>query len=138
MNFSDVMQFVDFGPKLALNQTRNQDDQETGIDPVYFLKFPVLNDKIEDHNQTQHLMPSHQTSQEGGECGGNIGNVFLEEKEDQDDDNNSVQLRFIGGEEEDRENKNVTTKEVKSKRKRARTKKIDEEKEDQDDDNKKN
>ncbi|CAD5323994.1 unnamed protein product [Arabidopsis thaliana] len=67
--------FADFGSKLALNQTRNQDDQETGIDPVYFLKFPVLNDKIEDHNQTQHLMPSHQTSQEGGECGGNIGNV---------------------------------------------------------------
>ncbi|CAH8261637.1 unnamed protein product [Arabidopsis lyrata] len=131
MNFSDVMQFADFGPKLALNQTRNQDDQETGIDPVYFLKFPVLNDKIEDHNQTQHLMPSHQTSQEGGECGGNIGNVFLEEKEDQDDDNNSVQLRFIGGEEEDRENKNVTTKEVKSKRKRARTSKTSEEVESQ-------
>ncbi|XP_010513159.1 PREDICTED: transcription factor FAMA [Camelina sativa] len=134
MNFADVMQFADFGPKLALNQTRNQDDQETGIDPVYFLKFPVLNDKIEDHNQTQHLMPSHQTSQEGGDCGGNIGNVFLEEREDQDDDNDnkSVQLRFIGGgEEEDRENKNVTTKEVKSKRKRARTSKTSEEVESQ-------
>lgn len=133
MNFADVMQFADFGPKLALNQTRNQDDQETGIDPVYFLKFPVLNDKIDDHNQTQHLMPSHQTSQEGGDCGGNIGNVFLEEKDDQDDDNdnNSVQLRFIGGEDEDRENKNVTTKEVKSKRKRARTSKTSEEVESQ-------
>lgn len=129
-----MMQFADFGPKLALNQTRNQDDQETGIDPVYFLKFPVLNEKIEDHNQTQHLMSSHQTSQEGGECEGNIGNVFLDEKEDQDDenDNNSVQLRFIGGEEEeDRENKNVTTKEVKSKRKRARTSKTSEEVESQ-------
>ncbi|CAA7045671.1 unnamed protein product [Microthlaspi erraticum] len=127
MSFADVMQFADFGPKLALNQTRNQEEQETGIDPVYFLKFPVLNDKIEDHNQTQHLM-----SQEGGDC---EGNVFLEEKEDQDhddNDNNSVQLRFIGGEEEeDRENKNVTTKEVKSKRKRARTSKTSEEVESQ-------
>ncbi|KAF8107387.1 hypothetical protein N665_0122s0029 [Sinapis alba] len=131
MSFADVMQFADFGPKLALNQTaRNQDDQETGIDPVYFLKFPVLNDKIEDHNQTHNLM-----SQEGGECEGNIGNVFLEEKENQDEenDNNSVQLRFIGGEEEegDRENKNDTTKEVKSKRKRARTSKTSEEVESQ-------
>ncbi|ESQ37244.1 hypothetical protein EUTSA_v10002558mg [Eutrema salsugineum] len=129
MSFADVMQFADFGPKLALNQTRNQDDQETGMDPVYFLKFPVLNDKIEDHNQTHHLM-----SQEGGECEGNIGNVFLEEKENQDDenDNNSVQLRFIGEQEdEDRENKNVTTKEVKSKRKRARTSKTSEEVESQ-------
>ncbi|XP_033144212.1 transcription factor FAMA isoform X4 [Brassica rapa] len=128
MSFADVMQFADFGPKLALNQTRNQDDQETGLDPVYFLKFPVLNDKIEDHNQTHNLM-----SQEGGECEGNIGNVFLEEKENQEDenDNNSVQLRFIGGEEGDRENKNDTTKEVKSKRKRARTSKTSEEVESQ-------
>ncbi|CAN6990507.1 hypothetical protein IGI04_002969 [Brassica rapa subsp. trilocularis] len=131
MSFADVMQFADFGPKLALSQTRNEDDQETepGMDPVYFLKFPVLNDKIEDHNQTHHLM-----SREGGECEGNIGNVFLEEKENQEDenDNNSVQLRFIGGEEEeDRDNKNVTTKEVKSKRKRARTSKTSEEVESQ-------
>ncbi|KAF8117668.1 hypothetical protein N665_0008s0024 [Sinapis alba] len=128
MSFADVMQFADFGPKLALNQTRNQDDQETapGMDPVYFLKFPVLNDKIEDdHNQTHHLM-----SQEGGECEGNIGNVFLEENENQEDenDNNSVQLRFI---EEDRENKNVTKKEVKRKRKRGRTSKTSEEVESQ-------
>ncbi|CAN8258305.1 unnamed protein product [Cochlearia groenlandica] len=138
MSFADVMQFADFGPKLALNQTRDhQEDQETGIDPVYFLKFPVLNDKIEDHhhNQTQHLMMS---SQEGGECERNniCNNVFLEEKDDQDDDNNSVQLRFIGEEEEeDRENNNnnnnVTTKEVKSKRKRARTSKTSEEVESQ-------
>uniref|UniRef100_A0A1J3DFJ7 Transcription factor FAMA n=1 Tax=Noccaea caerulescens TaxID=107243 RepID=A0A1J3DFJ7_NOCCA len=135
MSFADVMQFADFGPKLALNQSRNQDDQETGIDPVYFLKFPVLNDKVEDHNQTQHHhnQTQHLMSQEGGEC---EGNVFLEEKEDdqdhEDNDNNSVQLRFIGGEEEeDRENKNVTTKEVKSKRKRARTSKTSEEVESQ-------
>ncbi|KAH0891875.1 hypothetical protein HID58_054304 [Brassica napus] len=131
MSFAEVMQFADFGPKLALNQTRNQDDQETGMDPVYFLKFPVLNDKIKDHNhnQTHNLM-----SQEGGDCEENIGNVFLEEKgnQDEENDNNSVQLRFIGGEEEgDRENKNDTTKEVKSKKKRARTSKTSEEVESQ-------
>ncbi|CAH8353583.1 unnamed protein product [Eruca vesicaria subsp. sativa] len=131
MSFADVMQFADFSPKLALNQTKKQDDQEIGMDPVCFLKFPVLNDKIEDHNQTHNLM-----SQEGGECEGNIGNVFLEEKENQDEENvnNSVQLRFIGGEEGeegDREKENDTTKEVKSKRKRARTSKTSEEVESQ-------
>nr|VDC71753.1 unnamed protein product [Brassica rapa] len=88
-SLAGVMQFADFGPKVALNQTSNQDDQETWMDPVYFLKLPVLTDKIEDHNQTHNLM-----SQAGGECEGNIVNVFLEEKENQDDenDNNSVLL----------------------------------------------
>ncbi|KAF8083952.1 hypothetical protein N665_0742s0003 [Sinapis alba] len=126
-SFSDVMQFVDFGPIMALNQTRNQDDQETWVDPIYFLKFPVLDDDLKDHNQTHHLM-----SQEVGGCEGDIGNVFLEGKDNQKDenDNNSMQLRFIGGE-EDRENKNVTTKEVKTKRKRARTSKTSEEVESQ-------
>ncbi|CAF1825043.1 BnaCnng27600D [Brassica napus] len=124
-----VMQFADFGLKVALNQTSNQDDQETWMDPVYFLKLPVLNDKIEDHNQTHNLM-----SQAGGECEGNIVNVFLEEKENQDDENgnNSVQLHFTGGEEEgNRENKNDLTKELKSKRKRTRTCKTSEEVESQ-------
>ncbi|CAN7070485.1 unnamed protein product, partial [Brassica oleracea var. botrytis] len=121
-SLAGVMQFAHFGLKLALNQTRNQDDQETGMDPVYFLKLPVLNDKIEDHNQIHNIM-----SQVGGGCEGNIRavlNVFLEEKENQEDenDNSSVQLRFTGGEEEgDRENKNDLTKELKSKKKRTRT-----------------
>ncbi|KAF2531836.1 hypothetical protein F2Q70_00030211 [Brassica cretica] len=111
-SLAGVMQFADFGPKVALNQTSNQDDQETWMDPVYFLKLPVLNDKIEDHNQTHNLM-----SQAGGECEGNIVNVFLEEKENQDDENNnnSVQLRFTGGEEGNRENKNDLTKEEENK-----------------------
>ncbi|KAL0846480.1 hypothetical protein Bca101_019726 [Brassica carinata] len=64
-------------------------------------------------------------SQAGGECEGNIVNVFLEEKENQDDenDNNSVQLRFTRGEEEgEKDNKNDLTKELKSK-KRTRTSK---------------
>ncbi|CAH8361998.1 unnamed protein product [Eruca vesicaria subsp. sativa] len=124
MSFADVMQFADFGPMLALNQTRNQNDQETWMDPFYILKFPVFDG---DHNQTHHLM-----SQEGGGCEGNIGNVFLEEKDNQEDknDNNSMQLCLIGGE-KDRENKNDTTKEVKRKRKRARTSKTSEEVESQ-------
>lgn len=47
LSFADVMQFADFGPKLAsLNQSKNLED-ETGVDPVCFLKFPVLNDKSE-------------------------------------------------------------------------------------------
>ncbi|KAH0901359.1 hypothetical protein HID58_040862 [Brassica napus] len=128
-SLAGVMQFAHFGLKLALNQTRNQDDQETGMDPVYFLKLQVLNDKIEDHNQIHNLM-----SQAGGECEGNIVNVFLEEKENQEDenDNSSVQLRFTGGEEEgDRENKNDLTKELKSKKKRTRTSKTSEEVESQ-------
>lgn len=45
LSFADVMQFADFGPKLGLNQTKIS-EEETGIDPVYFLKFPVLNDKL--------------------------------------------------------------------------------------------
>ncbi|KAG2249539.1 hypothetical protein Bca4012_087123 [Brassica carinata] len=106
------MQFAHFGLKLALNQTRNQDDQETGMDPVYFLKLPVLNDKIEDHNQIHNIM-----SQVGGGCEGNIRAVRLDEN-----DNSSVQLHFTGGEEEgDRKNKNDLTKELKSKKKRTRT-----------------
>ncbi|CAN7077130.1 unnamed protein product [Brassica oleracea var. botrytis] len=123
MSFADVMQFADFGPMLALNQTRSQNDQETWMDPFYILKFPVFNG---DHNQTHHLM-----SQEGV-CEENISNMFLEEQDNQEEknDKNSMQLRYIGGE-EDRENKNDTTKEVKKKRKRARTRKTSEEVESQ-------
>lgn len=69
LSFADVMQFADFGPKLALNHPQNfqqhqkDDPQEdsneghedehtiTGIDPVYFLKFPVL--------CNSHVMPGH-------------------------------------------------------------------------------
>ncbi|KAG2317291.1 hypothetical protein Bca52824_020413 [Brassica carinata] len=111
--FTDVMHFEDFGPTLALNRTRNQAVQETGVDPVCFLKFPVWNEST----QTQHLMSSHRTPQEGGECGGNIDSVFLKTKT----------IR----EKEDRENNNVTEKEVKSKRKRDRTSKTIEEVESQ-------
>ncbi|KAJ0254715.1 Myc-type [Hirschfeldia incana] len=121
--FTDVMHFADSGPTFTSNRTRNQAVQETGFDPVCFLNFPVWNERT----QTQHLMSSHRTPQEGGECGGNIGSVFP-----QDEDINSMRLRVIReGEKEDRENNNVTEKEVKSKRKRARTSKTNEEMESQ-------
>ncbi|XP_021750617.1 transcription factor FAMA-like isoform X1 [Chenopodium quinoa] len=63
LSFADVMQFADFGPKLALNhpqrlqhQENSNADQEddhtiTAIDPVYFLKFPVLSNS--------HMVPGH-------------------------------------------------------------------------------
>ncbi|CAA0839997.1 Transcription factor FAMA [Striga hermonthica] len=72
LSFADVMQFAEFGPKLALNQTKtgtlNEDEagifnnNNNNIDPVYFLKFPVLNDRPHDHgnNRDLSLMASEQ------------------------------------------------------------------------------
>ncbi|KAK7306984.1 hypothetical protein VNO77_39651 [Canavalia gladiata] len=145
LSFADVMQFADFGPKLALNQTKNC--EESGIDPVYFLKFPVLNDKMEE----EHNIMVNSNTDGGGDC--EVGNderfnlVSLEDKsrvnegeegmnmrEDEDttrisDDNNSVQLRFLGHEELQ---KNSTVQENKNnKRKRPRTVKTSEEVESQ-------
>lgn len=131
LSFADVMQFADFGPKLALNQTRIPEEEEdsAGIDPAgYFLRFPVLNDKLD---------PS------------GIGNVdhdqFVEERgfnrEDDDDDdeearisdNASVQLHFLGGDNIDvHQNKNpIVPDQAKNKRKRPRTIKTSEEVESQ-------
>ncbi|MCL7038399.1 hypothetical protein MKW94_019225 [Papaver nudicaule] len=66
LSFAEVMQFADFGPKLGLNQQKpmmepvanpnnnvislsSEEDRagkDTGlIDPVYFLKFPVLSER---------------------------------------------------------------------------------------------
>ncbi|XWS09134.1 hypothetical protein CRYUN_Cryun40dG0059900 [Craigia yunnanensis] len=121
LSFADVMKFADFGPKLALNQTRIP-EEETGIDPAgYFLRFPVLNDELED--QSLMLPPS------------GIENVeeLVEEKGNREDeearvsDNASVQLRFLV---EDFQNKNPIT-EAKNKRKRPKTIKTSEEVESQ-------
>ncbi|KAL6188808.1 hypothetical protein ACLB2K_040199 [Fragaria x ananassa] len=96
LSFADVMQFADFGPKLALNQTKISEG-ESGIDPVCFLKFPVLNDNKLDDDEDQSLMvpqqdgpDSHQEerftkSGEEEEARGVSGST-----------NNSVQLRFLG------------------------------------------
>ncbi|KAL0456768.1 UNVERIFIED_CONTAM: Transcription factor FAMA [Sesamum latifolium] len=123
LSFADVMQFADFGPKLALNQSKNS-EEENGIDPVYFLKFPVLNEhKLQDDhdNPTSSLMASQPLGENNQEredkgVGGGGG----------EGENTSVQLRFLG---ENLEKSPLA--EAKSKRKRPRTLKTSEEVESQ-------
>eukprot|EP00257_Ricinus_communis_P016008 XP_015574050.1 transcription factor FAMA isoform X1 [Ricinus communis] len=127
LSFADVMQFADFGPKLALNQTKIS-EEETGIDPVYFLKFPVLNDKREG----QSLMIPQLGEENEEERFKGMGSVERftgrEEEETRVSDNASVQLQFL--ENQDAQNKNPIP-EVKNKRKRPRTTKTSEEVESQ-------
>ncbi|XP_057834428.1 transcription factor FAMA isoform X2 [Cryptomeria japonica] len=62
LSFADVMQFADYGPKLSLNQTMDDQneqierDPEHAFDPVFFLKFPVLasDQKAMDHKLLDH------------------------------------------------------------------------------------
>ncbi|KAJ6866375.1 transcription factor FAMA-like isoform X2 [Populus alba x Populus x berolinensis] len=134
LSFADVMQVADFGPKLALNQTKIS-EEEIGIDPVYFLKLPVLNDKIEEQslmvpqlggeNDERFTGVSSDENREGmvGEEGG-----VREDEEARLSDNNSVQLQFLG--DQDLQNKN-SKPESKNKRKRPRTIKTSEEVESQ-------
>ncbi|KAK9664558.1 hypothetical protein RND81_14G051400 [Saponaria officinalis] len=98
LSFADVMQFADFGPKLALNypqidnyqhnqnpnQTlnpdntgRNDDNNTVVDDPVYFLKFPVL------------------STNNNFDVGFNSGG-FEEIRGGNEHDNNPVQLEFLG------------------------------------------
>ncbi|XP_054807526.1 transcription factor FAMA [Prosopis cineraria] len=69
LSFADVMQFADFGPKLALNQTKNcteGEEDQSGMDPVFFLKFPVLNDKsLEDQNMMGTSAGGENIAEEG-------------------------------------------------------------------------
>jgi hypothetical protein len=129
LSFADVMQFADFGPKLALNQSKIS-EEESGIDPVYFLKFPVLNDKLED--QTTSLMVADNEDEARVVVVGDEGG-FMREDEDPEEarvsDNTSVQLRFLG---EDLHKKNPkAAPEAKNKRKRPRSIKTTEEVESQ-------
>ncbi|XP_048333018.1 transcription factor FAMA isoform X2 [Ziziphus jujuba] len=138
LSFADVMQFADFGPKLALNQTKIS-DVESGMDPVYsFLKFPVLNDKFED----QSLQVAQQSDQEerfkavSGKDNIVLGDI--EEGAGGEDDEARVgnttanaslqQLQFLG--EDPTQIKNPSS-ETKNKRKRPRTIKTSEEVESQ-------
>ncbi|KAK4425284.1 Transcription factor FAMA [Sesamum alatum] len=124
LSFADVMQFADFGPKLALNQSKNS-EEENGIDPVYFLKFPVLNEhKLQD----EHDNPTSSSLMASQPLGENV-----QEREDKgvgggggEGDNTSVQLRFLG---ENLEKSPLA--EGKSKRKRPRSVKTSEEVESQ-------
>lgn len=96
LSFADVMQFADFGPKLALNQTKISED-ESGIDPVYFLKFPVLNDNKLDDDEDQSLMVPQQDGPDSRQ-----EERFTKSGEEEEargvsgSTNNSVQLRFLG------------------------------------------
>ncbi|KAL5078794.1 hypothetical protein RYX36_007215 [Vicia faba] len=106
MSFADVMQFADFGPKLALNRQESEID-----DPVYFLKFPVLNNKMEDQN----LMLNQDDEL--------VDNLRDREETRVSDENNSVQLV--------QETNCALVQENSKKRKRPRTVKTSEEVESQ-------
>ncbi|CAI9117775.1 OLC1v1019258C1 [Oldenlandia corymbosa var. corymbosa] len=132
LSFADVMQFADFGPKLALNQGKgsasdHHQDQETGMDSVYFLKFPVLNERLQDNDRNQD-------SQAGGGLMMNPqpdegGRGPQEAEPRPSSENNSVQLRFNVG--ENLEKSTPLVAETKNKRKRPRTIKTSEEVESQ-------
>nr|BCN92196.1 transcription factor FAMA [Callitriche japonica] len=121
LSFADVMQFADFGPKLALNQqAKNSEELQTGID---FLKFPVLNKSIQDDHSHLSLMaprPVGDYNQEKENQG--VGEAV----EVRNEENNSVQLMLLG---ENVEKSPVT--EGKNKRKRPRSLKTSEEVESQ-------
>ncbi|KEH16413.1 transcription factor [Medicago truncatula] len=118
MSFADVMQFADFGPKLALNR------EESGIeDPVYFLKFPVLNNKIEDQN----LMLSGDDG-----LGENDERFKLTSVEDKSRDQQDHEEARVSDENNSVQEKNcAVVQENNKKRKRPRTVKTSEEVESQ-------
>ncbi|KAL6517094.1 hypothetical protein OROHE_017800 [Orobanche hederae] len=105
LSFADVMQFAGFGSKLDVNHSKaTAHEEETGnIDPVYFLKFPVLNDhhihhhhKLQDDDDDgdddhQNHLPLINMDVEGVGGGDDHDEVNpVEEKH-----NMSVQLRFL-------------------------------------------
>ncbi|XP_057464824.1 transcription factor FAMA-like [Actinidia eriantha] len=116
MSFADVMQFADFGPKLGLNPNRiSEEEDEAGIDPVYFLRFPVLNDKLEGGETLIVPRDEERENEERGDGGGGL------------EYDATGKLGIVG--------ENILQKsagmEAKSKRKRARTIKTSEEVESQ-------
>ncbi|CAO2842832.1 unnamed protein product [Amaranthus hypochondriacus] len=98
LSFADVMQFADFGPKLALThpQTNNNDHDEhniNGIDPVYFLKFPVLGSSSHNTAPYNHSGYNHQQENAGSVAGvsNNMSNSYT----------NPVQLEFLSNSHDD-------------------------------------
>ncbi|XP_008224494.1 PREDICTED: transcription factor FAMA isoform X2 [Prunus mume] len=130
LSFADVMQFADFGPKLGLNQTKISEEEPSGVDPVYFLKFPVLNDKFDN----DVMVPQAEERFTGlGEEG-----KTKSMEEDQDEEarvsgSNSVQqLQFLGEDLENNPRGGVEPEPAaKNKRKRPRTTKTTQEVESQ-------
>ncbi|KAA8548425.1 hypothetical protein F0562_000109 [Nyssa sinensis] len=131
LSFPEVMQFADFGPKLALNQSKVS-EEETAIDPVYFLKFPVLNDKLQDESL---MVPQPIGDSEEGLKRMSVESkerVVVEEGGEREDEeawgseNSPVQLQIHG------ENlQKSPVNEAKNKRKRLRSIKTSEEVESQ-------
>ncbi|XP_068664096.1 transcription factor FAMA-like isoform X2 [Aristolochia californica] len=133
LSFADVMQFADFGPKLALNQPRISDEYN-GIDPVYFLKFPVLNDKPQDPLMTQPSPLAVETDQRFNEMIVQSKGAILEEREErgrgggeeeeEGRESTSTRLRLLGS-------ASATGTDGKNRRKRPRLVKTNEEAESQ-------
>nr|BCH47630.1 transcription factor FAMA [Callitriche palustris] len=129
LSFADVMQFADFGPKLALNDqqyAKNPTDElQTGID---FLKFPVLNDKsIQEDNHNLSLMATQPLGDYNQEKEDGLGASGEGVEARNEENNSSVQLLLIG----ENADKNPVTEGIKNKRKRPRTIKTSEEVESQ-------
>ncbi|XP_073135834.1 transcription factor FAMA isoform X2 [Henckelia pumila] len=132
LSFADVMQFADFGPKLALNQAKTC-EEESGMDPVYFLKFPVLNDKLQEDDHHLSLMAAqnfgeNQESYKGLSEEERIGTDHDQTRVDIENINTSAQLRFQG---ENLEKSPLGEGGSKSKKKRPRSLKTSQEVESQ-------
>lgn len=97
MSFADVMQFADYGSKLALSQAMDDQNEATGrsgpetsFDPVYFLKFPVLaadHQKPIDHknlDQNIHEVQIALATESDGNyhTAGNSGSEHLDHRND--------------------------------------------------------
>ncbi|XP_050373999.1 transcription factor FAMA isoform X2 [Argentina anserina] len=127
LSFADVMQFADFGPKLALNQTKIS-EEESGIDPVYFLKFPVLKDNKLNDDDDQSLMAPQQDGPDSREEERFTKSREEEEAQGVSGSTNLVQLRFLG---DDVQNPRGLPELPKNKRKRPRSIKTSQEVESQ-------
>lgn len=123
LSFADVMQFADLGPKLALNQNKtsqgHDEDQETRIDPVYFLKFPVLNERAQQDHESL-LAPIGDDENEH--------RIVIEGGERDEEARVSEGVQYIG---EDVHKTQTLVVDGKNKRKRPRTIKTSEEVESQ-------
>lgn len=121
LSFADVMQFADFGPKLALNQPKVVD----GIDPVYFLKFPVLSDKLQDPFMAPPPTVENTDEQFTGVSeDGKVASTFVIDEEEERDgvetrasENASVQLHLLESKNRRKRPRSVkTSEEVESQR----------------------
>ncbi|XP_073284278.1 transcription factor FAMA isoform X1 [Primulina huaijiensis] len=128
LSFADVMQFADFGPKLALNQAKTC-EEESGMDPVYFLKFPVLNDKLQEDHHLSLMAPQNFGENQESYKGLSEDRIGDDQTRIDIENNASVQLRFLG--ENLEKSPLVEGGSSKSKKKRPRTLKTSEEVESQ-------